>query len=79
VVLQVFDVGVAGEKPEQFVHDRLQRQPLGGQHWKARREIEAHLVAEHRLRAGAGAVALPGAVGQDAFEQIVILLHGRRR
>ncbi len=52
--LQIFDVGVAGEEPEQLMHDRLQRQPLGGQHRKAGRKVEAHLVAEHRQRAGAG-------------------------
>ena len=64
------------EKPEQLVHDRLQRQPLGGQHREARRQIEAHLVAEHRQRAGAGAVVFLRTVGEDAFEQVVVLVHG---
>ena len=39
-------------------------------------QIEAHLMAEHRQRAGAGAVVLLRAVGEDPFEQIVILVHG---
>ena len=38
-------------------------------------EIEPHLMAEHRQRAGAGAVALLHAVGEDVFHQIEILAH----
>ena len=39
-------------------------------------QIEAHLVAEDRQRAGAGAVVLLRAVGENPFEQVVILVHG---
>src|SRR5581483_10945503 len=76
VVLQISDVGVAFEEPEQLMHDRLQRQPLGGQHRKTRRQVEAHLVAEDRQRPGAGAVVLLRAIGEDAFKQVVVLVHG---
>ena len=38
-------------------------------------EIEAHLMAEHRQRAGAGAVALFHAVGEHMFHQVEILPH----
>ena len=48
VVVQIFDVGVAVQEPEQLVHDRLQRQALGGQHREAGRQVEAHLMAKHR-------------------------------
>jgi hypothetical protein len=58
------------------VHDRFQRQLLGRQHRKSGRQIEAHLVAEDRQRTGAGAVVLLGAVGENPFEQIVVLIHG---
>ena len=43
---------------------------------KPGREIEPHLMAEHRQRAGAGAVALFDAVGENAFHQVEILAHG---
>ena len=43
---------------------------------KPGRQIEAHLVAEHRQRAGAGAIVLFGAVAENSLEQIVILVHG---
>ena len=76
VVLQIAHVGVAGDEPEQFVDDRFEMQLLGRDHRKAVRQIEAHLMAEHRQRAGAGAVALLGAVGEDAFHQLVVLAHG---
>jgi hypothetical protein len=77
VVVEILDVGVAGEEPEQFVHDRLRVQLLGGDQRKAVGEIEAHLMAEHRERAGTGAVALLHALFQDAFHQVEILAHGR--
>jgi hypothetical protein len=38
-------------------------------------KIEAHLVAEHRHRAGAGAVALLHAVRKHMFHQFEILTH----
>ena len=39
------------------------------------REVEAHLVAEHRARAGAGAVGPVGAVVEDVREELEIGLH----
>ena len=77
VVFEIFDVGVAFEEPQQFVDDRFQRQLLGGQHRKAGRQIEAHLVAEDRQRPGAGAVGFLHAVAEDPFEQVVILISWR--
>ena len=68
-------VGVPREEPEQFVNDRAQVQPLGGDQREARRQVEAHLMAEHRERAGAGAVLLDGAHVEDAPEQVVISVH----
>ena len=76
VVAQIFDVGVALQEPEQLVHDRLQRQTLGGQHREAGRQGKAHLMAEHRQRAGAGAVVLLRAVTENSFKEVVILVHG---
>src|ERR1700682_1033679 len=76
VLAQIFDVGVAGEKPQQFVHDRLQMQLLGRSERKALGEVEAQLVAEHRKRAGAGTVVFFDAVLEDAFEEIEIRAHG---
>ena len=47
VVLQVFDVGVALQKPQQFMDDRLQVYLLGGHQRKAGVQVEAQLSAEH--------------------------------
>ena len=44
---------------------------------KARGEIEAHLMAEHRAGADAGAVALFHALGEHAFHQVEVLAHER--
>ena len=63
------------QEPEQLVDDRLQVQLLGGDQREALGEVEAHLMAEHRERAGAGAVALLHAVGEHVLHQIEILAH----
>src|SRR6185437_10809168 len=76
VLLEVLDVGVAGEEPEQLVDDRLQMQLLGGQQREAVAEIEAHLMAEHGQSAGAGAVALLDAVIENPLHQFEVLAHG---
>jgi hypothetical protein len=62
VLLQIADIGVAAQEPDQLVDDRFQVQLLGRDQRKALGEVEAHLVAEHRERAGAGAVVLADAV-----------------
>ena len=75
VIAQVLDVGVAGQEPEKLVDDRLHVQLLGGDERKAFGEIEAHLVTEHRQRAGSGAVALLGSGREDSVHQIKVLAH----
>src|ERR1700733_9111789 len=46
VRLEVSDVGVAPQKPDQFADDRLEMEPLGCDERKALGEIEAKLPAE---------------------------------
>src|SRR5262245_502590 len=77
VLVEIFDVGVAGQEPKQLVDDRLEMQLLGGDERKALGEIKAHLMPEHRQRAGAGAVTLLRTVGEDPLHQVVILMHPR--
>lgn len=48
MVTQVFDVGVAGQKPQKFVDDRLEVQLLGRQKRKSLCEVEAHLMTKNR-------------------------------
>ena len=55
--------------------------PVYGKQWRSwpapdGREIEAHLVAEHRERAGAGAVGLGSAVAADVPHEVEKLFHG---
>src|SRR5688572_1431486 len=76
VIVEIFDVGVAGEEPQQFVHDRLEMQLLGRRQREAFGEIETHLMPEDRDSSSAGAVTFLHAVGEDAFQQVVILAHG---
>ena len=76
VVLQVLHVGVAGQEPQQLMHDALQVQLLGGHHRETFRQVEAHLVAETADGAGAGAVGLLHPFIKDAAEEVVVLAHG---
>ena len=75
--LQVGNVGVALQEPEQFVDDRFQVQLLGCEGRESLGEIEAHLPAKYRSRAGSGAVGLVLAVFQNVVHQVEILLHGQ--
>ena len=76
VVVEIFDVGVAAQEPQQFVDDGFDVQLLGGDQRETARQVKAHLVAEDRARADAGAVALFDALGEHAFHQVEILAHG---
>ena len=73
-LLQPAHVGVAAQEPQQLVDDRLQVQLLGGEQREAVLEREAHLAAEHRERAGPGAVRLAGAALEQLLQQVEILL-----
>src|SRR5699024_3704294 len=75
-LLQPADVGVAAEEPEQLPDDGAKVQALGGEDGEAVGEVEAHLVAEDRQRAGAGAVVLAHALGADPLEEVEVGLHG---
>src|SRR6185437_12166151 len=76
VLVQVGDIGVAAQEPEQLVHDRLDVQLLGGQQREALRQIHAYLTAEHRACTRAGAIVLAGAVRQHIAEKVEVDLHG---
>ena len=75
VFLQIFGIGAALQKPQQFVDDGLQVALLGGDQRETLRQIEAHLVAEHAGGAGAGAVGFCGAVVQHVLHQVEVLAH----
>jgi len=75
VLLQVGDVGVALEKPQQLVDDRFEVQFFGGQHREAGSEVVADLPAEERAGAGAGAVALGRAVVEDVLQEVEVGPH----
>ena len=47
MLVEIFDIGVASEKPKQLVDDRFEVQLFGSGEGKATRKIEAHLMTEH--------------------------------
>ena len=70
IIVEVLDVGVAAQEPEQFVNDAAQVQFLGGEQREAVGHVEPHLVAEDALRASARAVGLHGTLVEDALQQV---------
>ena len=76
ILLEIADVGVAFEEPEQLVDDGAEVELFGGEQRKAAREVEAHLRAEDRERPRAGAVLLPGPVVEDEIEETQVGSHG---
>ena len=66
--MQAFDVGVAGQKPQQFVNDGFEVHALGGNQGKALAQIKAQLMAEDAQCADTGAVFLKVPVAADMGE-----------
>ena len=75
VFFEIGDVRRARQEPQQLVEDRLRVQLLRRQQRKAGREVEAHLVAEHRQRAGAGAIGLLDAVLEHVAHEVEVGAH----
>ena len=76
VLLQIRDIGVAVEKPEQFIDDRAQVELFGGHQRETQSQVKAHLVAKHGQRPNARAVGLFRALVQNAADQVMIRFHG---
>src|ERR1051325_11178125 len=75
VLVEIFDVGIAAEKPEQFVDDRFEMELLRGEEWKACVERKAGLRAENGISAGACSVGFEFALLENEREQIKVWLH----
>ena len=72
---QITDVGVALQKPEQFVDHPLQKDLLGRQQREPLAEIEPHLMAEDAPRTRSRAVTPHDAFVTDSAQQVEILFH----
>src|SRR4029450_8486127 len=68
-------VRLATQEPQQLADYRARVNLLGGDERKAPRQVEAHLLAEQRERAGARAIGLACAGVFPPTQQFQILLH----
>lgn len=75
VFLEVTNIAVALQKPEQFVNDRAQVEFFRGQQRETFAKVKAHLPAEHRAGTGTGAVGLFAAVFENMAHQVEIGGH----
>ena len=67
MVVQVGNVGVALQEPQQFIDDGTEVQLLGCQQGKTLLQVEAHLVPENADRAGTGTVGLLMSLCQNSL------------
>src|SRR5262245_10731243 len=75
MLLQIPDLRITGQKPQQLMNNRFQVQLLGRDQGKAFIEREPHLMSEHRQRTRARAVAFFDPAAEDKFHQVEILAH----
>ena len=75
IVLQIFDIGVACQKPQQLVDYRFQVQFFSCQARKSVIQIETHLITESAYCACSRAVAFGVASFQNVRQHVKILLH----
>ena len=70
IIMQVLDIRVTTQEPQQLMDDAAKVQLLRRQQRKTVRQTEAHLVAEHAFRACTRAVSLHCALIQDALQEV---------
>jgi hypothetical protein len=75
--LQPPGIAVAAQEPQQLEDDRLQVHLLRRHQREAFVQVEAHLVAEDALGAGAGAVGLGHAMHGDVAHEVFVLAADR--
>jgi len=78
-LIEVFDIGVAAQEPEQFVNDRFEMKFFRGQEWKTILQREPCLRPENRICAGASAVFPEFAFLKNEPQKLVILQHRHPR
>ena len=75
ILLEVGNVGVALQEPQELVDDAAQVQLFGGQNGKPFGEIEPHLMTEQAEGAGPCAVGTFLALVEELLQQVEILTH----
>jgi hypothetical protein len=75
VLIEVFDVRVAAQEPEQLVNDGFGVDFLGREQREIFPQIKPRLRAKHGIRAGARAVGLEFSALQNVPQQIEVLNH----
>ena len=75
VLLQVSNIGIPHQKPEQFMDDGSEMKFLGGKAGKSLAQVIADLSPENRAGSGASAVSALFAVFENIAEQIQVLPH----
>jgi hypothetical protein len=75
VFLEVGNIGIAAQEPEQFVNNGTQVQLFGGYQRKPFLQVETHLIAKNADGSRAGTVCFYSAVVENVLHKLVILLH----
>ena len=76
MLVEKVDVGVASQKPQQFINDGLQVAFFGRDERKTFRQIKPDLVAKYGKRPRTGAVGFFMSMFKDMPHEFEILAHG---
>src|SRR5688500_3848982 len=79
ILMEIPDIGVASQEPQQFVDDGLEMALFGCHQRKAVGQVEAHLVAEYGKGARSGPVGFPVTLFQYVPHEFEVLMHGIER
>jgi hypothetical protein len=75
VLLQIPDIGIARQKPQQLMNDGFQMQLFGRNEGKTLTERKPHLMTKNRQCSGPSAVVFLDPTAEDEFHQVKILTH----
>ena len=75
VVREVFDVGVAGKKPEKFMDHAFEEHLPRGHQREALRQVKAQLRPKDAFGPGSSPVPPNGAMIEDVLQKFEVLLH----
>ncbi len=79
MLLEILDVGIALQEPEQLIYDGFEVQLLGRQQREAFAQREARLRPEDRVSSRAGPVGLELPLLKHLAQKLVILNHTARK
>ena len=75
VVLQIFNIGVACQEPQQLVYNRLQVQLFGCEQGETLLQVKTHLITKGTDSTRSGTVVFACTIVENVLQEVEILFH----